>query len=124
MLPALRCGQNAFAENIFFSYSAVQTIFESIRQLCRKMFKVITRIFIVELLPFLPYLKMRAMPIIPMCSKKKNNQCLAESAVSVSCLQIARVWILNYGWGVNLHRPQISSDPEIHCFGHRYTGEC
>lgn len=99
MLAALQCGQNVFAENIFFSYSAVQIIFESIRQLSRKIFKVITRIFIVELLPFLLYLTMSVVPITSVCSKKKINQCLAESAVSVTCLQIARAWILNYGWG-------------------------
>lgn len=123
MLPALRCGQNAFAENIFFSYSAaVQTIFESIRQMCRKIFKVITRIFIVELLPYL-YLKMSAMPVTSMSSKKKNNQCLAESAVSVTCLQIARLGFLIMDGEINLHRPQISSDPQIHCFGHRYPWE-
>lgn len=63
VLAILQCEQNAFAENIFFSYSAVQIIFKCVRQLYRKIFKVITRAFIVELLPFLLYLKMSAMPI-------------------------------------------------------------
>lgn len=99
VVAVLHCGQDAFAENIFFSYSAVQIVFKCIRQLHRKIFKVITRAFIVELLPFLLYLKMSAMPITFVYSKKKNNQCLAESAVSVTCLQISRAWFLNYGWG-------------------------
>lgn len=98
VLAVLQCGQNAFAENTFFCNSAVQIILKWIRQLYRKIFKVITRAFIVQFLPFLLHLRMSAMPIT-FVYREKNNQCSAESALAVTCLQIARAWFLNYGWG-------------------------
>lgn len=58
---------------------------------------MITKAFIVQL-AFLLYLKMSVVPVTFVYSKN-NNQCLAESAVSVTCPQISRASFLNYGWG-------------------------
>lgn len=116
VLAVLQCGQNALAENIFFSYSAVWIIFKCIQTTVQKNIQGDNQGFHSWVAPI---------SSSPQAECHANHICVARRKTTSIRLSQLRLWLafkypgLGFLTGdgeINLHRPQISSDSGTYCY--------